>query len=484
MLKNKRRNLYFVSFMLILCVILSACQKKEYQDINAAIADNAKIGENVFIDDVEVSGLSVQETLDALKRKHTKELKEMSITVKTDSKKVNVTGDKLPVTFADEEIVLEALKLSKYCPGNNSEGRQLYTNKIVDEKELEKVLSVLTAPLNKGSLDAQASYDKSAEGSFSYTEEQCGECVDLVDAAKQLSACINEGRNEIQAKMKAVNPKYTLSDAQNDNMLISEFTTSFAGETYSRANRVHNIQKAASLIDGVRLDVDEEFDMNKILGDRNRANGWKEATGIRDGKYVEEYGGGVCQVSTTLYNAVLMADLEVTDRSHHSWPLGYIDVGRDATISTGGPNFKFKNNSDVPITVSAITDTEKKAVTVRIYGRKSKEFASITLTSKKTGTLDDLGDEIVVDKSLPSGKKEVEREKRIGVVAKTYKEYRDEKGQIIRKEEVTTDKYRSVKGLIRVASDVNDDAVATSTTQYEEGSTLHEWSDYFSNFEE
>ena len=78
----------------------------------------------------------------------------------------------------------------------------------------------------------------------------------------------------------------------------------------------------------------------------------------------------------------------------------------------------------------------------------------------------------------------MEREKRIGVVAKTYKEYRDEKGQIIRKEEVTTDKYRSVKGLIRVASDVNDDAVATSTTQYEEGSTLHEWSDYFSNFEE
>lgn len=70
--------------------------------------------------------------------------------------------------------------------------------------------------------------------------------------------------------------------------------------------------------------------MNAILGPRNAENGWKEATGIRDAVYVQEYGGGVCQVSSTLYNAVLMADLTVTDRTHHSWPLGYVDIGRDA----------------------------------------------------------------------------------------------------------------------------------------------------------
>ena len=204
------------------------------------------------------------------------------------------------------------------------------------------------------------------------------------------------------------------------------------------------------LIDGTTIAPGEEFDMNAILGPRNAENGWKEATGIRDAVYVQEYGGGVCQVSSTLYNAVLMADLRVTDRTHHSWPLGYVDIGRDATISTGGPNFKFQNTQEVPITIGAQTDKEKKKITISVYGRPLADGVTIQISSKKVETLPEPETEVIVDESLAPGIQQVVREPRRGSVAVTYKEYYDANGNLLHKEQVTKDKYRSIKGITHV----------------------------------
>ncbi|MBQ9832809.1 MAG: VanW family protein [Clostridia bacterium] len=479
------KKIFAVLLTTAVCLLFQGCADTKYADLNSAREANAIIGENIFIDDVKVSRMSVEEALKMLESKHEEVKKSKSFTLSTENGKVSISGAELPIRFNSEEVVLEAVNMSKYWPENNGR-RELYTSVTIDENEAVNALETLTDELNVKAENAVAEYDASKKGGFRYNEHKNGQQIDLKDAAKKLAVCISEGTTEIQALTTETNAEYTLDNAKNDNALVSEFVTSFAGETYSKPNRVFNITKAAGLIDGVRLDVGEEFNMNQTLGDRNYENGWKEATGIRDGKYVQEYGGGVCQVSTTLYNAVLMADLEITDRSHHSWPLGYIDVGRDATISTGGPNFKFRNTSDAPITISAATDDKNKTVTVRIYGRKSKDYSSITLTSKQTDTLEDLGNEIVVDKTLAKGSKKVERESRVGVVAKTYKQYRDENGNIIKTELVATDKYRSVKGLIYVSEDMYDDSVAATgndiaITQEE---SVQDWTDYFSAFEE
>ena len=472
-------------FTVLLCVAVSACKKTEYTDISGAINDNAKIGENVFIDGVDVSGMDVKTALNALNKKHNDELKGMNFTFSTQENHTTVTGDKLPIQYNAEETVLSAVNLGKYCP-NNNEKREFYTEKKLNSKSAESVLTMLVAPMNKGAVNASAKYDPKSEDGFTYTTHSNGECVDCVDAVKKLEECIKGGSFDIKTKTITQNAEYTLENAKQDNMLISAFSTSFNTKTYSKPNRVFNIKKAAQAIDGVRLEVGEEFDMNATLGDRNKKNGWKEATGIRDGKYVQEYGGGVCQVSTTLYNAVLMADLEVTDRSHHSWPLGYIDVGRDATISTGGPNFKFKNTTDAPITISATVDNEENSITVKIYGRKSNEFSSITVTSYKTGTLEEPENKIVLDESLRSGTKEVEREGRQGITCESYKEFRDENGKIIKKELVAKDKYRSVDGIIRVAKDVYNKSVSASgnnvyiTNDDESGN----WTEYFESLQE
>lgn len=145
--------------------------------------------------------------------------------------------------------------------------------------------------------------------------------MDAERLADQLKIAVLAERNaSIEPYIDTIPAEYTAEHARADTQLITEFSTSFKSATYGKANRVFNIAKAAELIDGTTIAPGEEFDMNAILGPRNAENGWKEATGIRDAVYVQEYGGGVCQVSSTLYNAVLMADLRVTDRTHHSWP--------------------------------------------------------------------------------------------------------------------------------------------------------------------
>jgi vancomycin resistance protein YoaR len=112
---------------------------------------------------------------------------------------------------------------------------------------------------------------------------------------------------------------------------------------------VNNIALAAKKIDGVILNPGEEFSYNGTVGQRTESAGFKKAGAYANGKVVQELGGGICQVSSTLYCAVLYANLEITDRTCHYFPVDYLPSGLDATVSWKSPDFKFKNNRDYPI---------------------------------------------------------------------------------------------------------------------------------------
>lgn len=97
----------------------------------------------------------------------------------------------------------------------------------------------------------------------------------------------------------------------------------------------------------------------------------ENAAGISDGQYVDEPGGGICQVSSTLYIALIKSEVEIVTRSHHSWPLSYVPTGLDATISTGGPDFVYRNNYDTPIAVVVTVDgKDERSITVKVHGPK------------------------------------------------------------------------------------------------------------------
>ena len=107
------------------------------------------------------------------------------------------------------------------------------------------------------------------------------------------------------------------------------------------------------------------------------------APGISNGEYQEEAGGGICQVSSTLYGSILRAEVKVVDRTHHSWPLTYVDGGLDATISTGAPDFKIQNNYDIPIYIVATCDGSARTIEVSIYGPKFEDGLTRDFTSVK-----------------------------------------------------------------------------------------------------
>ena len=159
-------------------------------------------------------------------------------------------------------------------------------------------------------------------------------------------------------------------------------------------------------------------------------------------------------MSSTLFNAVMMADLTVTERHHHSWPMTYVPIGRDATISTGYKDFKFVNSTESELVIFAHLDRSAKTVTVRLYGQKSGEFDHIKVTSKRTGSLPAKGTKVLLDESLPAASRVEERKERRGKTSVTYKEYYDAGDQLIKKETVYEDSYPSIEGLVYVSSDI------------------------------
>jgi vancomycin resistance protein YoaR len=460
-----RRILLFAAIALCVFSLCGCREQKQYATIEEAVRDGAVLGEKIVVDGIDVSGLGVLEARRLLVDAQNERVAAISYIVRAGGESVMIPANDLGIRFNTDDVLAKAASLPQKTGFRNDETREFATSVSVSPMDVARAAQQAALSLYKEPVDAEVYFDVSSETYFSYREETLGIQVDDKDLAlwlTQKALALDGGVTDAQAS--DIPADYTIEEAEYDTQLISEFTTSFKGSTYSKANRVFNIVKAASLLDGVAIEPDATFSINEILGPRNGENGWKVATGIKYGAYVQEYGGGVCQVSTTLYNAALMADLTITDRSHHSWPLGYVSIGRDATISTDGPDLCFVNNTGAPIFLRAFTNEKDKTVTVRIYGRPLADGVTIRVTSKKTGTLEDLGTEVLVDPALAPGEVNIVREARIGVTAETYKEYYAADGTLIRKELVSRDKYRSIQGLMYISAIVETPAPTPEET--------------------
>ena len=299
--------------------------------------------------------------------------------------------------------------------------------------------------------DAQVVYSDDPSAPIVFISEAEGQQIDEFSLAQAL---VEGNAVRITVDLKPVAATVTAEDLRAKYSLLSSFTTSFNGSTLGRKNRVSNMALAVARINGVALAPGEEFSMNETILDRTKENGYYLAPAIRNGTYEKEYGGGVCQVSSTLFNAVMMADLPVTERHHHSWPMTYVPIGRDATISTGYKDFKFVNDTEGELVIFAHMDKKAKKITVQLYGIHSPDFDHIEVTSKRTGYLPAKGTKVLLDESLSAGTRVEERKERRGKTSVTYKEYYDAKGQFIKRETAYEDSYPSIEGLVYVSSNL------------------------------
>lgn len=214
-------------------------------------------------------------------------------------------------------------------------------------------------------------------------KEEIGLDFDMsIEQAKKL---LLEDKDEYEIQLKTINPQIKLSDLDSGAYpdLLSTFTTKYGT---SDANRNTNIALAAKSINSVVLMPGETFSYNDLIGECSTKTGYKVATIYLNGELSTGIGGGICQVSTTLYNAVIRANLEIVERRNHSLGVTYVPSGQDAMVSIGTQDFKFKNNRDYPIKVVAYVGTG--SITCQVYGLKQDTEYEVKLYSRTVSKTD------------------------------------------------------------------------------------------------
>ena len=307
-------------------------------------------------------------------------------------------------------------------------------------------------------VDATYTFDKNAEGCFVYTAHTDGMTVNGEELYAALCEYVaaEDFSQPLTAAFTVVPAAVTLEDVQYATQLVSSATSSYASGSNNAPNRVFNLEKALGMFDGYVLGPGEEFSFNTVLGPRYSSLGWKSAGAINNGKSVQEPGGGVCQVSSTTFNAVLMADLTVVERAPHSWPLAYLPAGQDATINTGTQDFIFRNDRETPVILVTEINKEEETITVSIYGEPLPDGLHIELESERTGTISQPEDEYVVDSTLSAGSKVQDRKGRSGSTYDTYKIYLDEEGNVVERVFAYSTRYRAISAIYHISQDVYD----------------------------
>lgn len=230
--------------------------------------------------------------------------------------------------------------------------------------------------------------------------------------------------------------------------LLARFTTSFVPQD---VNRLTNIRLAAERINGKVLQPGETFSFNEIVGPRDKAHGFKEALEIMNNEYVPGIGGGVCQVSSTLYNAALLANLAIEERYNHSKPLGYVEMGRDATVAYGVLDFKFTNSLPDPVFITA--EVTQNQLCIGLFSRqKSKTQVSLVTASREVILP---GVTKKVDDQLYLGETELERQGKIGYEVTTLRIVKQD-GQELKREVVSKDQYLPEDSIVRVGTRLPD----------------------------
>jgi len=286
-------------------------------------------------------------------------------------------------------------------------------------------------------------------GKFEYTPGVPSRVLDVDTNLKLVENYLTKRdfRN-IELVVEEKEPEITYEEVKNVNSVLSSFSTTFnSGDV----NRTDNIKLACSRINNILLMPGDEFSMNRELGPRTYANGYKQAPIIFKNELVPGTGGGVCQVSSTLYNAGLLTGLKVTEREHHSMPLTYISPGRDATITESSIDFRFMNNLKYPVLINANVKGNK--LNISILGRKRDDGIEFRLKTKTVAVYKPKPEQIVLDQTLEPGRKVVERKAKNGIRVILYREaYKN--GVLQWREKLNEDYYRPVQGITRVSSDI------------------------------
>ena len=412
--KRKRKSLwerapFFCMGLVGLLAVLSvtgAFFAKKMMEHRKLLAPSDTFYEGIYVENVPLSGLTMEEA-----RK-----KVAAVTVTAESTwamKVTCGGEDYEIENLMEnnmdEVLAEAFALGRTgtekerladITGLQRWPRYYSVKDTYDEGAAKQAVDVIGDQFDIAAKDAaMTGYDE--ETKFLFSEEKAGRKVNREDLLEKIGKAVASGDYGavLEGEVSEVPAAMNLEQAKEAYVLLAKFRTEAGVDNEARD---HNVKLAADTVNNTLIAPGEEFSMNAVIGETTEEQGYREAATYARGEVVPEFGGGVCQVSSTIYNAVIQAGLKTTERKNHSMTVSYVPLGEDAMISYWNSDLKFENNSSGNILV--LLDAYGPEVICYIYGIPVlEEGVTVKMDSRVVETLPIPEPSYVEDDSLSPG---------------------------------------------------------------------------------
>lgn len=438
----------------ILILELSLCLAGSFTGFNLKAQIENKKWDNLIYPGIEVCGIdlggkTLDESRNILKSKYINPILNKKINIVANGKTYTLDNSKLILNYNINDITNSAFQFGKnYTPLK----KNLVLKKPVlqqynitfsfNEDYINNSIKAISSSVNRYPLDA--GIHTSEKGSIKITPDSNGIKLNDTKLKEEMKKNISSSSISditINAPVEETSAKITADSLSKLNSKIASFSTSFSSSSYART---HNIELSASLINGRLIMPGEIFSFNESVGQRTKERGFMEAPVIVGYSVDSGLGGGICQVSSTLYNAILRSGITSIERTHHTLPSTYVPLGLDATVDWNDIDYKFKNTLGYPIYIEAYT--ENKTLNINIYSNSSLAIKKYRIESNVYDTIQ-TNTRVVDNPGMQQGQISVTQKGYPGYRVKVLR-YSYENGLLINSETISDDLYSPVPGVI------------------------------------
>lgn len=388
-------------------------------------AEGVTIADGVYIGNVNVSGMTEKQAQSAVEE-YVAGLMDTTFTLKGESGSVSMTAQDMGVSADVNTAVTEAVALGRA-------GSLINRYKTTEDLKKQPVVLDMHLGVDKQAT-AQKLYKDSDKlsvaavdngltrenGAFQFVKGKEGVEVNIVDSVYAINDFLAEEwdgtNNEIELVTDVVEPRGNEEELAQVTDLLGSFSTDFST---SGAGRAKNVTNGCSKINGTILYPGDSFDMAKTVSPFTQENGYELAGAYQNGTTVESFGGGICQVATTLYNAVIRAELEITMRFNHSMLVSYVQPSMDAAIAGDYKDLRFKNNLDAPVYIEGYCSGG--VIYFNVYGKETRPANREISFESETVSTTDPETKFNLDSSLAIGYWSVDQSAHTGCVAQLWK---------------------------------------------------------------
>ncbi|MGI5899560.1 MAG: VanW family protein [Christensenellales bacterium] len=447
----------FVLALIAYNLISSSSQRNEMR----TALERTTFFDGIYVNDIHIGGMTTSQAKTRLSGVESGEAESTRMSVVYEDMSWMVDSNFLEMSFNTDEVLKKAYSIGRShssLEDNYNEVMALKQSPVrltiesrVNAVELGSLLEDISSAIDIPSKDATVEHF-SRDSGFIFSREETGLQVDKQALKDSIISSFMSGNtsNPVAVPVNILFPEVTKEHLEKSYTLIARYQS----ETTNNSARNQNITLALAAFDGTILGRDEEFSINEKTGERTNAKGYQEAGAIKNGILIPEFGGGVCQVSTALFNAVARADLEITERNNHSYPINYVDIGMDAMIDYPAADFKFVNSTEGDMYIAAWFDSSKRLVNIELYGISPlDDGVTVGMRSEIYETLPQPEDIVRESAEILIGEVEETRTGRTGYRTNTYKQY-FKGGSLIGEELLCKSYYRAIAAIYSIGTGI------------------------------